>query len=182
LGIVAALLGSASAVDGAAPSTSKWKVMSEAARDYTITYPAGFKVTVPKVQTCSDQQCRATDELLLTGPEGSIDFVAQRNINPSALPVQSWYESLAHRAFQPASEALVEFAGRQAIRRGPLVPAETVVMKGGKEVSRALTLVHHETIFVPMNGSDILTISLQPKGSEADGTLTAILNTLTFAQ
>jgi len=154
--------------------------MSEAARDYTVRYPDSFKVVVPKSYACSGQQCRAADELLMSGPEGSITFVAQRHINPRALAVQSWYESLAHHALQPASETLIEFGGRQAVRRGPLVPAETVVMKDGKEVSRVVNLVHDETIFVPMNGTDVLTISVHSKSKEGDRTLREILNTLTF--
>jgi hypothetical protein len=65
----------------------------------------------------------------------SMSFIIQRGINPQHLPIQQWYEALAHRPVQPDSETAITVGGESAIRRGPIVKAATVQSGGGNTVS-----------------------------------------------
>ena len=64
-----------------------------------------------------------------------MSFIIQRGINPQHLPIQRWYEALAHRPVQRDSETVITVGGKPAIRRGPLVKAVTVHTVDGKTVS-----------------------------------------------
>jgi len=85
---------------------------------------------------------------------------------------------MAHRSLSPDMERLVSIGGRQAIRRGPLVPSETVHIVAGHEVSRSSGLSADDTIFVPLNDTDILSISLKSASPALSATFKQVLESV----
>src|SRR5205823_3885636 len=111
-----------------------------------------------------------------------MSFIVQRDINPKNLPVRKWYESLARRPLNPSTEAIVMIGGREAVRRRPTTPTETIRVVNGKEASRITVLRPDDTTFVRLNGSDILTISLNSRSRILSGTFEQVLESIRFSR
>lgn len=111
----------------------------------------------------------------------SMSFIIQRGVNPRHLPIQQWYEALAHRPVQPDLETVITVAGKPAIRRGPLVKAIAVHTVGGNPVTSIEGIVPDNTVYVPLNDTDVLTIS-SPSGSALGATCAKVLSTLAFTK
>jgi hypothetical protein len=164
----------------AARAGSKWLILRDPSNSYVVQYPATLKVITPKGEGCANGTCRSIEQVDLSGSDGSIALAIQRDINPKRLSIQAWYELQASRPLQSATESVVVVGDRNAIRRRGLVPAETVHMLNGKEVSRNSTLRADDSIFVPLNPTDVLTIVAHPKSQFASATFDHIIETVRF--
>jgi hypothetical protein len=123
--------------------------------EYEVKYTNTLTLSIPSGgKTCGNGECRAIAEVMLMGSDStdgkvsvkSMSFIIQRGINPQHLPIQQWYEALAHRPVQPDSETVITASGKPAIRRGPLVKAVTVHAVGGKTVSSGEGMVPDNTL------------------------------------
>jgi hypothetical protein len=167
--------------------TAGWKTYRNESGEYEVKYPNTLSLSIPTGKTCRNGECKAIEEVMLMGwdsAEGkasvkSMSFIIQRGINPQHLPIQQWYEALAHRHVQSDSETVITAGGKPAIRRGPLAKAVTVHTVGGKTVSSSEGMVPDNTVYAPLNDTDVLTIS-SPSGSALSETYGKILSTLTF--
>lgn len=164
----------------AAHSASNLQTLHESSGAYVLQYPTTLKVNVPKGEGCSNGTCREIERVDLAAPDGSMTLVIQRDINPKGLAIRTWYESLIKRPLNPATESLVAIGGRDAVRRTGLVPAESVHMVNGKEVSRGSTLRDDDSIFVPLAPTDVLTIVVHAKSQSARATFNRVIETLRF--
>lgn len=176
--LIAAVL--ALTAGASAASEASWKLLREPTGTYTLQYPDTLAMAVPNGNACSNGICRPTEEAILAGPAGSMILLIQRGINPKHLTARRWYESLSRRPIQPSTEILIQIGGRNAIRRGPLIPGTIVHIASGRQISRASGLLRDNTIFVPVNRSDILTISLRPKNQSGADLFRKILETISF--
>jgi hypothetical protein len=61
------------------------------------------------------------------------------------------------RPVQPDLETVITAGGKPAIRRGPLAKAVTVHTVGGNTVSNGEGMVPDNTVYVPLNKTDVLT-------------------------
>jgi hypothetical protein len=173
----------------AAADTAGWKTYRDATSGYEVKYPRTLSLSIPSGKTCTNGECQAIEEVMLMGADTadgkasvkSMSFTIQRGINPQHLPIQRWYEALAHRPLQPNSETVMTVGGKPAIRRGPLAKAVTVHTVDGKPVSSSEGMVADTTVYVPLNATDVLTISL-PSGSVLGETCGKVLATLTFTR
>jgi hypothetical protein len=169
--------------------TAGWKAFRNESGGYEVKFPNTLSLSTPSGKTCENGECKAIEEVMLTGSDSedgkttikSMSFIIQRGINPQHLPIQQWYEALAHRPVQSDSETVITVAGKPAIRRGPLVKAVTVHTVGKKTVSRSEGMVPDNTVYVPLNDTDVLTIS-SPSGSALGETCTKVLSTLAFTK
>ena len=169
--------------------TANWKTYRNESGEYEVKYPNTLALSIPSGKTCSNGACRAIEEVMLMGADStdgkasikSMSFVIQRSINPQHLPIQQWYEALAHRPLQPDSEAVITAGGKAAIRRGPLVKGIAVQTVGGKTVTSSEAVIPGYTVYVPLNKTDMLTISIPP-GSALSQTCGRVLSTLTFTK
>jgi hypothetical protein len=169
--------------------TAGWKAFRNESGGYEVKYPNTLSLSIPSGKTCQNGECKAVEEVMLMGSDSadgkasvkSMSFIIQRGINPQHLPIQQWYEALAHRPVQPDSETVITVAGKHAIRRGPLVKAVTVHTVGGKTVSSSEGMVPDNTVYVPLNDTDVLTIS-SPSGSALGETCAKVLSTLAFTK
>jgi hypothetical protein len=169
--------------------TAGWKAYKSESGGYTIKYPNTLSLSIPSGKACSDGECRAIEEVMLMGSDStdvkssvkSMSFIVQRGINPQHLPIQQWYEGLAQRHIQPDSETVITVGGKPAIRRGPLVRAVTVHTAGGKTISSSEGMAADNTVYVPLNETDVLTIS-SPSGSALGETCGKVISTLTFSK
>jgi hypothetical protein len=170
-------------------ATAGWKTYRNESGEYEVKYPNTLSLSIPSGKTCSSGECKAVEEVMLMGSDStggkpsvkSMSFIIQRGINPQHLPIQKWYEALAHRPVQPDSEAVITAGGRPAIRRGPLVKAVTADSVNGKTVSSSEGMVPDNTVYVPLNETDVLTIS-SPSGSALGEICRRVLSTLTFTK
>lgn len=149
---------------------------------YVLQYPSTLKLHMASGQGCSNGVCRPIEQASLDGPDGSMTLVVQRNINPKHLPIREWYASLARRPLEAPTETSFSLGGRDAIRRHGLVPGATVRSLNGKVVSRKSTLLSDDSIFVPLNGSDILTIVVHPKTASAAAMLERLTQSIRFGE
>jgi len=169
--------------------TAGWKTYRNESGEYEIKYPNALSLSIPSGKTCGDGKCKAIEEVMLMGSDStdgkasvkSMSFIIQRGINPQHLPIQRWYEALAHRPVQPDSETVITAGGKPAIRRGPLVKAVTVHNVDGKTVSESEGMVPDNTVYVPLNETDVLTIS-SPSSSALSEIFAKVLLTLTFTK
>jgi hypothetical protein len=167
--------------------TAGWKAVRNESGGYEFKFPNTLSLSTPSGKTCGNGECNAIEEVMLTGSDSadgkatikSMSFIIQRGINPQHLPIQQWYEALAHRPVQSDSETVITLAGKPAIRRGPLVKAVTVHTVGKKTVSSSEGMVPDNTVYVPLNDTDVLTIS-SPSGSALGETCAKVLSTLAF--
>ena|ERR1700720_3787978 len=171
--------------------TAGWKAYRNESGGYEVKYPDTLSLSMPSGKTCSNGECNAIEQVMLTGRDssdgqaiviGSMSFIIQRGINPRHLPIQQWYEALAHRPVNPASETIVTVGGKPAIHRGPLTKAVTVTTVGGKTISSHEGMAPENTIFVPLNGTDVLTISNHSSGIALRETYSRVLSSLTFTK
>jgi hypothetical protein len=180
----AVLEAQATAVD-----TAGWKTYRNESGEYEVKYPNALSLSIPSGKTCGDGKCKAIEEVMLMGSDSmdgkasikSMSFIIQRGINPQHLPIQRWYEALAHRPVQPDSETVITVGGKLAIRRGPSVKAVTVHTAGRKTVSDSEGMVPDNTVYVALNETDVLTIS-SPSSSALSETYAKVLSTLTFTK
>jgi hypothetical protein len=169
--------------------TAGWKTYRNESGEYEVKYPNTLSLSIPSGKTCMNGECKAVEEVMLMGSEStdgkpgvkSMSFIIQRGINPQRLPIQQWYEALAHRPVQPDSEAVITAGGKPAIRRGPLVKAVTAHTVNGKTVSGSEGMVPDNTVYVALNETDVLTIS-SPSGSALSEICRRVLSTLTFTK
>ena len=169
--------------------TAGWKTYGNESGEYQIKYPNALSLRIPSGKTCGDGKCKAIEEVMRMGSDStdgkvsikSMSFIIQRGINPQHLPIQRWYEALAHRPVQRDSETVITVGGKPAIRRGPLVKAVTVHTVDGKTVSESEGMVPDNTVYVPLNETDVLTIS-SPSSSALSETYAKVLSTLTFTK
>lgn len=169
--------------------TTGWKTYRNESGEYEVKYPDSLSLSIPSGKTCEKGECKAVEELMLMGSDStdgkpsvkSMSFIIQRGINPQRLPIQQWYEALAHRPVQRDSETVITAGGKPAIRRGPLVKAVTVHTVDGKTVSSSESMVPDNTVYVPLNETDVLTIS-SPSGSAFSEICSRVLSTLTFTK
>lgn len=119
--------------------------------EYVLRYPGTMRVRLGTMN--------GTKVIRLDGPDGSMEFVIQRNLNPAHLSIAQWYESLARRPMNSA-ERRVDLAGREMVQRNDGADAET--------------------IFVPVVGKDVLTILIRPANQSARGRLERIIETMQF--
>lgn len=169
--------------------TAGWKVYQNESDGYNVKYPNTLSLSIPSGKTCRNGECKAIEEVMLMGSDStdgkasvkSMSFIIQRGINPQRLPIQQWYEALAHRPVQPDSETVITVGGKPAIRRGPLVKAVTVHPVGGTTISSSEGMVPNNTVYVPLNEIDVLTIS-NPSGSALGETYAKVLSTLAFTK
>ena len=169
--------------------TAGWKTYRNESGEYEIKYPNALSLSIPSGKTCGDGNCKAIEEVMLMGSDStdgkasikSMSFIIQRGINPQHLPIQRWYEALAHRPVQPDSETVITAGGKPAIRRGPLVKAVTVHTVDGKTVSESEGMVPDNSVYVPLDETDVLTIS-SPSSSALSETFAKVLSTLTFTK
>jgi hypothetical protein len=169
--------------------TAGWKTYRNESGEYEVKYPNTLSLSIPSGKTCSSGECKPVEEVMLMGSDStdgklsvkSMSFIIQRGINPQRLPIQQWYEALAHRPVQPDSEAVITAGGRPAIRRGPLVKAVTSHSVNGKTVSSSEGMVPDNTVYVPLNETDVLTIS-SPSGSALGEIYRRVLSTLTLTK
>jgi hypothetical protein len=166
-----------------------WKTYRNESGDYEVKYPNTLSLSIPSGKTCINGECKTVEEVMLMGPDStdgkpsvkSMSFIIQRGINPRHLPIQQWYETLAQRPVQPDSETVITVGGKPAIRRGPLVKAMTVHTINGKTGSSSERMVPDNTVYVPLNETDVLTIS-SPSGSALSEICSRVLSTLTFTK
>ena len=169
--------------------TAGWKTYRNESGEYEIKYPKALSLSIPSGKTCADGKCKAIEEVMLMGSDStdgkasikSLSFIIQRGINPQHLPIQRWYEALSHRPVRPDSETVITAGGKPAIRRGPLVKAVTVHTVDGKTVSESEGMVPDNTVYVPLNETDVLTISSQSSSALSE-TYAKVLSTLTFTK
>jgi len=169
--------------------TADWKIYRNESGEYQFRFPDTLHLSIPTGKTCSNGECKAIEHVMLSSLESkdgqgsvkSMSFMIQRGINPQHLPIQQWYEALAHRPLRPDSEAVATMGGKTAIRRGPLVKAVTLHTQDGKTVSRSEGMVPDDTVFVPLNGTDVLTVS-NPSDSSLSETYAKVRSTLTFTK
>ena len=169
--------------------TAGWKTYRNESGEYEVKYPNTVSLSIPSGKACTDGKCKAIEEVMLMGSDStdgkarvkSMSFIIQRGVNPQHLPIQQWYEALAHRPIQLDSETVITVGGKPAIRRGPLVKAVTVHTVGGKTVSSREGMVSDNTVYVPLSETDVLTIS-SPSGSALSETYRKVLSTLTFTK
>jgi hypothetical protein len=165
--------------------TAGWKTYRNESGEYEVKYPTTLSLSIPSGKTCMNGECKAVEEVMLMGSDStdgkpsvkSMSFIIQRGINPQHLPIQQWYEALAHRPVQPDSETVITAGGKPAIRRGPLVKAVTVQTVNEKTVSSSEGMVPDNTVYVPLNETDVLMIS-SPSGSALSEICSRVLSTL----
>jgi hypothetical protein len=185
---VGVLLAVPAFLDAQTSDTAGWKTYRNESGEYQFRFPDTLHLSIPTGKTCSNGECKAIENVMLSSLESngpgsvkSMSFMIQRGINPQRLPIQQWYEGLAHRPLRPDSEAVATVGGKAAIRRGPLVNAVTVHTEGGKTVSRSEGMVPDDTLYVPLNSTDVLTVS-SPSGSALSETYAKVRSTLTFTK
>jgi hypothetical protein len=112
-------------------------------------------------------------------------------VSATVLPTRQWRSpalvttafSICHshliNAGVSPTETKVTAGGKPAIRRGPLVKALTVHAVDGKTVSSSEGMVPDNTVYVPLNETDVLTIS-SPSGAALSVICGGVLSTLTF--
>jgi len=169
--------------------TAGWKTYRNESGEYEVKYPSTLSLSIPRGTTCGAGKCKAIEEVMLMGSDStdgkasvkSMAFIIQRGINPQHLPIQRWYEALAHRPLQPDSETVITVGGKSAIRRGPLAKTVTVHTVGGKTVSSKEGMAPDNTVYVPLRETDVLTIS-SPSGSALSEIYGKVLSTLTFSK
>jgi hypothetical protein len=169
--------------------TAGWKTYRNESGAYEVKYPNTLSLSIPSGKTCMNGECKAVEEVVLMGSDSadgkpsvkSMSFIIQRGINPQHLSIRQWYEALAHRPVQPDSETVITAGGKPAIRRGPLVKAVTVHTVNGKTVSSSQGMVPDNTVYVALNETDVLTISI-PSGSALGEICSRVLSTLTFTK
>jgi hypothetical protein len=168
--------------------TVGWKAYQDKSGGYEIRYPSALFLTVPSGNSCSNGECKPIEEVLLMGSDStdgkasvtSMSFIIQRGINPQHLPIQQWYEALAHRPVQRDSETAITVGGKSAIRRGPIVKSATVQSVGANTVSSSKGTATDIAVYVSLNDTDVLTISGPSSGSALSETFGKVLTTLTF--
>jgi hypothetical protein len=169
--------------------TAGWKTYRNESGEYEVKYPTTLSLSIPSGKTCMNGECKAVEEVMLMGSDStdgkpsvkSMSFIIQRGINPQHLPIQQWYEALAHRPVQPDSETVITAGGKPAIRRGPLVKAVTVHTANGKTVSSSEGMVTDNTVYVLLNETDVLSIA-SPSGSALSEICSRVFSTLTFTK
>jgi hypothetical protein len=145
--------------------TAGWQIYRNASGEYEFRYPDKLKPDLPTGTGCTNGDCKALEDVSLRGQtvtDGKITvrnmlFVIQRGINPQHLPVQQWYEGLAHRPLN-ASENVISLGGKTAIRRGHVPDNAT---------------------YVPLNETDILTIAIVDGPPEWTELCDKVLSTVT---
>lgn len=148
---------------------------------YVLEYPSTLKLHMASGRACANGACRPIEQASLDGPDGSMTLAIQRDINPKHLAIREWYESLVKRPLEPATESPFSLGGRDAVRRRGLVPGTTVHSINGKEVSRSSALLADDTIFVPLNATDILTIVLRSKSGFGSGNFDRVIDSIRFS-
>jgi hypothetical protein len=146
--------------------TAGWQIYRNASGEYEFRYPDKLKPDLPTGTGCTNGDCKALEDVSLRGQtvtDGKITvrnmlFVIQRGINPQHLPVQQWYEALAHRPLN-ASENVISLGGKTAIRRGHVPDNAT---------------------YVPLNETDILTIAIVDGPPEWTELCDKVLSTVTL--
>ena len=145
--------------------TAGWQIYRNASGEYEFKYPDKLKLDLPTGTRCTNGDCKALEDVSLRGQtvtDGKIKvrnmlFVIQRGINPQHLPVQQWYEALAHRPLN-ASESVISLGGKTAIHRG---------------------YVPDNATYVPLNETDILTIAIVNGPPEWTELCDKVLSTVT---
>ncbi len=169
---------------GSEAGSAGWKTYRNESGDYEFTYPGTMSLSVPKGETCSGGKCKATEQVMLSGCEGAkgglMSFVIQRGINPEHLAIRQWYESLAHRPLDKASEILTSVGGKPAIHRGPLIEGVSAQSDQGKIVSSRKAMLPDDTTFLAINASDVLSISINSTGTKRSEVCARVLSTITI--
>jgi hypothetical protein len=168
--------------------TTGWKTYRSESGGYEFEYPDTVSLSIPSGKSCTNGECKAIEEAMLMGSDStdgkpsvkSMSFIIQRGINPQHLPIQQWYESLAQRPIQPDSETIITVGGKLAIRRGPPVKVAAVHSFDEKPVSSTAGTVSGNTVYVPLNKTDVLTISSPSSGASLSEICQKVLSTLTF--
>ena len=189
--IVAALLPARAtpAVKSNDTGVASWRIYHNASGEYAFGYPDTLKPNIPTGTSCTNGRCTALEDVSVTGAtvaDGkmtvrNILFAIQRGINPRRLPVQRWYESLAHRLLN-SSETVISIGGRFAIHRGPFARASSAIVINGKRVSRGEKVMPDNTTYVPLNKTDMLTISITDGPPEWVVLCNKVRSTLTFTK
>jgi hypothetical protein len=175
-------------LEAQATDTVAWKAYQNKSGGYEIRYPNALSLSVPSGTSCSNGECQPIEQVVLMGSNStdgkagvnSMSFIIQRGINPQHLPIQQWYEALAQRPIQPDWETAIAVGGKSAIRSGPLFKAATVQPIRGKTVSASKGTESANTVYVPLNDTDVLTISIPSSGSALGETFERVLATVTF--
>jgi hypothetical protein len=186
--VVVAFMATPTLLEAQTTDATNWKMYHSKSGGYAIRYPNALSLSVPSGNTCSNGECKPIEQAMLMGSDStagkasvtSMSFIIQRGINPQHLPIQQWYEALAHRPVQPDSETAITVGGKSAIRRGPTVKAVTVQAVAGKAVSSSKGTAKDFTVYVPLNDTDVLTISIPSSGSVLNEAYGKVLSTLTF--
>lgn len=174
---------------GGETDIAEWHVYRDASGEYEFKYPDSLKLDVLSGTRCANGQCGKLEEVSLRGltvTDGktvirNMLFSIQRGINPRRLPVQQWYESLAHRPLN-RSETIISIGGKFAIHRGPFLRSPSVAIINGRSVSRPEELIPDNSTFVPLDGTDMLTISASDGPSEWVKLCNRVRSGLTFAK
>jgi hypothetical protein len=85
--------------------TAGWKTYRNESGEYELKYPNTLSLSIPTGKTCTNGECKPIEEVMLMESDSaggkpsikSMSFIIQRSINPQHLPIQQWYEALAHR-------------------------------------------------------------------------------------
>lgn len=156
------------------------QVFRSPSNSYVVEYPSTLKLHMASGRACASGTCRPIEQASLDGPDGSMTLAIQRDINPKHLAIQEWYESLVKRPLETATEVPFSVGGRDAVRRRGLVSGAIVRSVNGKVVSRSSALLSDDTIFVPLNATDVLTIVVHPKGESANATFERVIESVRF--
>jgi hypothetical protein len=154
----------ASAQSHVAAGIAGWRTYTGTAMGFEARLPPDWRV---RSAAGTGPETVSFDAVVQPGQSGmSVQFWVQRNANPTALPIATWYATQV-RAMKssPPPVTTTSMGGRTAVRRE--VPG---------------TGAKHFSYYVALNATDVFQVTLQRPASqqELDATSASILSTVRF--